>query len=737
MTSADPHRLLNNSASEEPPGDSERSNAPARIASKSESEHPWDMLRFTRFRLSPFMVAALIFCSLIAPGRGADSDVVINEIMYHPALQLDELQYVELFNRADTAADLSRWSFKKGITFEFPPNTQLAPGAYLVICRNARAFASNYGTNIPVLGDFTGRLSHHGEKLELCNAAGAIVDAVKYSDHAPWPVAPDGHSSALERICPFSSGEEPGNWAPSVLPAFEKPAGSPGRRNDNYSSKPVPFIDNATCKLAAPQSAATITADVKDTGQIKAVTLLWRIASSGRQGPETAVPMERIAGDESAGTYRGAIVGVPAGTLVRWRVKAENQAGAETCNPSPNELHPAYSYSTIANTNPARIAFAYVLNVARSQMQSRVEVWNGRRYRVPASPTRGNGAFVYVPPGGGAVQTFDYVSTRPRKGGFKVKFGKDHFKEMTGINVIFEGPPRWVLAEPMAYELYRLAGNPACQAEHVRVWMDGRPMGYQLLIEQPNKGFLTRNHRDNSGYLYKVTYMAQGLREQHIKKTRRATGYDDLVGLYNGLTRTAGADQWNFIQKNFNVEEFINYYAVNMCIQNWDGFFNNYYLYHDTATGKWETYPWDEDKTWGEYDGCSPQYDWYEMPLTFGMGEHGAFGFGGFGMGGGWMRPPGWFSGPLLANREFRRAFLGRLKEICNTIFTEEKIVPLIDAMEERLTPEIPIRAQLTGQSRQAALQQFHDEIQSLRNQVKYRRQFILREIPKDRAGRF
>jgi hypothetical protein len=668
----------------------------------------------TRFGFWPFVVTALVLASLTAHAWAADTDIIINEVMYHPPLQLDELQYVELFNRGGTTVDLSGWSFKKGITFEFPPGTTLPGGGYLVICRNVQTFASNYGTAIPVLGDFSGRLSHRGEKLEICNAAGTVIDVVSYSDHSPWPTAPDGHSSSLERICPFGSGNDPGNWAGSVLPVSEKPAGSPGRRNDNFSPQPVPFIESVTFKLPAPQSSATVTAKVRDANRIKAVTLLWRLAAGGGEMPETPVPMERISGDVSNGVYQASIAGLPAGRLVRWRVKAENQAGAERFNPSPTEREPTYSYSTIANNNTSRIAFAYVINVGRPQQQSRVEVGNSGRFQVLTSPTRGNGAFVYVPPGGGEVQTFDYVSIRRRKGGFKVKFGKDHFKGMTAINIIFEGPPRWVLSEPMAYELYRLAGNPACLTEHVRVWMDGRLMGYQLLIEQPNKGFLTRNKRDSSGYLYKVTYMAQGLREQHIKKTRRATGYDDLVALYNGLTRSSGIEQWDFVQKNFNVEEFINYYAVNMCIQNWDGFFNNYYLYHDSGgTGKWEMYPWDEDKTWGEYDGCSSEYDWYEMPLTFGMGRPERFGFGGFNS---WMRPPGWFSGPLLANRDFRKAFLARLKEICGTIFTEETMVPLIDEMEHRLEPEIPIRARLTGQNPQEALRQFHHEIQSLRN---------------------
>jgi hypothetical protein len=52
------------------------------------------------------------------------------------------------------------------------------------------------------------------------------------------------------------------------------------------------------------------------------------------------MPMERIAGDELSGTYRGSIVGQPTGTLVRWRVKAENQAGVERFNPSPTEREP-------------------------------------------------------------------------------------------------------------------------------------------------------------------------------------------------------------------------------------------------------------------------------------------------------------------------------------------------------------------------------------------------------------
>jgi spore coat protein CotH len=338
--------------------------------------------------------------------------------------------------------------------------------------------------------------------------------------------------------------------------------------------------------------------------------------------------------------------------------------------------------------------------------------------------------------------TFDHVRVTPRKGGFKVRLLRDRtLKGMTTINVIFESSPRWVLAEPLSYELYRLAGVPAPLTDHIRIWMDGRMNGYFLVVEQPNKSFLTRNGRDATGNLYKLLWYGRGIVGQHEKKTNPTTGHTDLLAVIDGLNQTRGAAQWEFIQQNFNVEELINYFVVNMCIQNWDGFFNNFFTYHDTGkTGKWEMYPWDEDKTWGDYDGASPLYDWYEMPLTMGMNGdrsppvnsgsrannmHGPFG------GVSWWRAPGYFSGPLLANPEFRKRFLTRLREVCTTVFTEEKFMPVIDAMEQRLEPEVRVRAQAMRQSPEAAERAFHSDMQSFRKQLQNRRKFILAELNK------
>src|SRR5207237_437177 len=167
---------------------------------------------------------------------------------------------------------------------------------------------------------------------------------------------------------------------------------------------------------------------------------------------------------------------------------------------------------------------------------------------------------------------------------------------------------------------YRKAGNAACRTDIVRTWVDGQALGFQLLIEQPNKGFLRYNQLKPGGNLYKCVWFGNGLVGTHEKKTHVHEGHDDLVKLVEKLNRTKGEEQWAVIKKNFDVAQVVNYFAVNMVLSHWDGYFNNYFTYHDVHdTGKWTMYPWDQDKTWGFHDGIRGYDFFFDMPLTFGM----------------------------------------------------------------------------------------------------------------------
>ena len=200
------------------------------------------------------------------------------------------------------------------------------------------------------------------------------------------------------------------------------------------------------------------------------------------------------------------------------------------------------------------------------------------------------------------------------------------------------------------------------------------------------------------------------------------------MNLVNQLNEKKGDEQWAVIEKNFNVDEVINYFAVNMCLSHWDGFFNNYFAYHDKGgTGKWEMYPWDQDKTWGFYDTIKPGEVFFNMPLTFGME-------GDLPPGGGparfnprsWWRPGGFFSKPLLANPEFRKRFVRRTTEILEKNFTSAEMFPVIDAMSEKLRQEAAIRAKALNQDPSEILKRFDANIASLKENLTKRREFLL-----------
>src|SRR5574341_602335 len=67
----------------------------------------------------------------------------------------------------------------------------LAPGAFLVVCRDEAFIRSTYGITDTV-GDFLGELSNDGERVTLVDGAGALVDSVRYEDDGGWPIAADG-----------------------------------------------------------------------------------------------------------------------------------------------------------------------------------------------------------------------------------------------------------------------------------------------------------------------------------------------------------------------------------------------------------------------------------------------------------------------------------------------------------------------------------------------------------------
>jgi hypothetical protein len=419
----------------------------------------------------------------------------------------------------------------------------------------------------------------------------------------------------------------------------------------------------------------------------------------------------------------------------------------------------------------------------------------------PTTPLRpqGRSAFVFTDPATRTTRLFDFVNIVPRKSGYKVRLHKDHMLGgVRTVNVLYEADEQTFINEPLAYDLYRAAGNATPLTGYLRLVIDGKLVGYHFWFEQVNGSFLRHNEISDKGNLYKVTWQGtsgpteftpEDLRptrqsdvvRRYEKKSNTHEGYEDLIELVEALEGAEGGDEkmWEVINERFDVDNVINYFAASSLLSHWDGFFNNYYLYHDTKREKWMMFPYDQDSTWsqrmGDVDSLS------RMPLNFGAadavrpGGGGGRGFGpgrgfdsgerdrgrrpgessepdrpgggdeaqrgrtepdaprgrgGFGgRGFGWWRDGGEVSKPLLANPEFRKRFLARLEDLAETVFNDQDFGQRITNVEELLKTEVVLRARERKTDAESAVTGLGEIMNSLRSHLKARREFVLSEV--------
>jgi hypothetical protein len=128
--------------------------------------------------------------------EGEPTDVVINEIMYHPyhstsgTIEPEDIreEYVELFNRGTALVSLSGWQFSDGVDFAFPNDVTIGAGQYLVVAADVNTFTANYPSVTNVIGGWVGRLSNSGEAIRLNDDMGITIDRVRYADEGDWSV---------------------------------------------------------------------------------------------------------------------------------------------------------------------------------------------------------------------------------------------------------------------------------------------------------------------------------------------------------------------------------------------------------------------------------------------------------------------------------------------------------------------------------------------------------------------
>lgn len=158
----------------------------------------------------------------------------VTEIMYHPSSlagntnSAEAFEYVELRNTGPQTLNLAGVRFTSGIEFDFTGSvvTNLAPGARVLVVRNAAAFVARYGAVAAVAGQFTGALENGGELLRLEDATGEKI--LEFSYNNAWYPITDGDGFSLVIVNDAASFDTWGlktSWRPSGVEGGTPAAG--------------------------------------------------------------------------------------------------------------------------------------------------------------------------------------------------------------------------------------------------------------------------------------------------------------------------------------------------------------------------------------------------------------------------------------------------------------------------------------------------------------------------------
>ncbi len=219
----------------------------------------------------------------------AAAQVVINEIHYHPDINTEAVEFIELYNASAGPVNISGWYFS-GITYVFPAGTVLPADDYIVVSENPSACRIKFG--VTALGPFEGQLSNDGERITLYNAAGETIDEVDYDSDFPWPIAANGEGASMELLNPSLDNDLAGSWRSSDYNDYARPESAfgvptPGSQNSSYTTDIPPQIRQVNHEPEQPPSnhPVTITVKVTDPDGVKQVRLKYQVVAPGSYIP--------------------------------------------------------------------------------------------------------------------------------------------------------------------------------------------------------------------------------------------------------------------------------------------------------------------------------------------------------------------------------------------------------------------------------------------------------------------
>lgn len=272
------------------------------------------------------------------------------------------------------------------------------------------------------------------------------------------------------------------------------------------------------------------------------------------------------------------------------------------------------------------------------------------------------------------------------KRSFKIdfqEFGGEKFLTHKKINLKPNVNDPSHVRELLTMKLYRQMDVPAPRVAPSALYFNEEYMGVYLMLEQIDDEFVDKRFGHEEGFLYKCSFGATLENNGRVfsddlyesKMNEESDTRNELQSFVEVLNGTTDDDFRNEIQQVFQVDRFIRQLAVEAVTGHWDGYSylgNNYYLFYNERSGKFEFIAYDTDNTWG-IDWVSR--DWATRDLNH-FHRHGH------------ARP---LTSRILDVPEFRNRYNACLNKVFQLFFTEVMLFPVLENLENVLDPYIEI----------------------------------------------
>ncbi|MFD0674315.1 CotH kinase family protein [Cohnella sp. GCM10027633] len=311
-----------------------------------------------------------------------------------------------------------------------------------------------------------------------------------------------------------------------------------------------------------------------------------------------------------------------------------------------------------------------------------------------------------------------FATARVRyRGGHTRGYPKRSFEVETGgkvthYNAEYDDPS--MIRNALSFAFFNRIGVPSPKTEHVRLSMNGKPLGVYLAIEGVGRPFFVKRRLGAAALFYAVNNDADfGLEASGTgaRKTAILSGYEHRFGGAAEKARLAAfiraihagktAGSISRTIGGLDADNYLRWLSGAVLTGNYDGFEQNYAIYRSRRTGKYRIIPWDYEGTWGR--NCYGRAVDSNMVSVTGYNH---------------------LTRRLLADRTIRARYARLLRGHLEGPFTERALMPVADGMLARLAPYVR-----EDGSQRWSYRDFAGESGRIRQYIRERREAVAAEL--------